>query len=118
MRMPDGIEPGLAIEADRIYHQRVAVVASDRVAEPSGLKFLGVAAPVHINYMEPSALLEQKRQVLGVLHDLDGIAANVHGSHDAKRETVARVVELGGIVILEVVRPRRGEGQWAGAFLI
>src|SRR5438552_8483325 len=34
VRMADRIQPGLAVEVDRVDHQRVAFPATDRIAEP------------------------------------------------------------------------------------
>jgi hypothetical protein len=48
---------------------------------------------IHVDYVKPRVLLEQERDVLVVLHDLDGIAAHVNGAHQAKGQAMARVIE-------------------------
>ena len=105
--MSDGVQPRFAVETHRINSERVPVELSNGVAEPGRLDLRRVLAPIDVNDMEPCALLEQKGEVFGVLHDLDGIAAHVHGTHHPKRQAMAGIVEVGRVVVFEVVRARR-----------
>ena len=45
--MAGEIEPELIVEADAVYHERVAVPMADRIAVPGGIEFFGVFFAVH-----------------------------------------------------------------------
>ena len=68
--------------------------------------------------VKPGILFEQHREIVAVLNDLNGITAHVHGAHQAKRQTMARIVEFGWIVILEVARAPVCEWKRSGSLLV
>src|SRR5437764_6137025 len=117
MWMTDGIEPGLPIEPDRIYHQRVAIPLADGIPKPGWFEVLRVLA-AHRHHMEPGVLFKQLGQVLIVLNDLDGIPADIHRSHQAKRQTMPGVIEFRNIIILEVLSARGSEWKLASPLLL
>ena len=59
MRMPSEIQPRLVVEAGTLYHQRVSVPMSDRVALPCGIRILGKLAAIGQDLAKLSVLRQK-----------------------------------------------------------
>ena len=57
VRMTDRVQPGFAVESDRVNYQGVAIPMAHRVAEPGRLQIPRMV-PVQIDHVKPCVLLE------------------------------------------------------------
>ncbi len=116
VRVALGVETGESVETDGVDHDGVTLPFRNRLTEPCRVWVRGVLV-LERDDIEPVALLEEEREVLVVLHDLEGIR-RVHRSHESKWHAHPGVVAvLLGVVRLDVLEPGRRVGQWPGSLL-
>src|SRR5262245_34003214 len=115
VRMADRVQPRLAVEVDGVDHQRVAFPMTHRVAKPGRNTFAMLPAVDRYD-VEPRVLLEEEGEVLVALHDLHRLRC-IYGASHAEREAGARVIAVGGVVLLPLGFAPGSERKHGGAFL-
>src|SRR5579859_588046 len=72
MRMADAIEPKLVVESHRVYDERVSLPFAPGIAEPTGIKVLGMRAAVHEDLaIGMHVSFDQEDDQLGSLDNLE-----------------------------------------------
>src|ERR1700730_10930318 len=72
MRMADAIEPKLVVESHRVYDERVSLPFPPGIAEPTGIKVLGMRAAVHEDLaVGMHVSFDQEDDQLGSLDNLE-----------------------------------------------
>ena len=105
------IQPRLAVEVVDVDHQRVALPAGPRIAQPEVDVAVGMARAVGVDGPHRMAELVEQRQVARPLEDLERLT-RVGAAEDAERE--ALVPRIGGRARREVLLLLRQAGRRVG----
>src|SRR3984885_4450662 len=107
------IQPGLVVETDRIYNQRVALPMTDRVPQPRGSESCIVLSPVGENLADEVVELEQHDHPAWHLHDLHRKWLQIQTGHSGRK--AAHGAERSGIDGVVRIFYRAGsEGRLGG----
>src|ERR1700730_15575564 len=103
-----GIDPKLAVEADRIHYQRIPVPTANRIPQPGGVRILGMRAAIHEDLppkMRPALVNDDDQP--GRLDNAERERSGIRPWHPVRQAQAFRIVlpDIGSALFHQVRSP-------------